>query len=98
MFLFTNVEFLVSGAKDSSQGLHEQLCIMWSVSIAYDSHNCRQTCRSAGGAEYTQTVTLKRTYIIIGAFWVVILVPALCFVLDPQIIFWFEAVQVHLSK
>ena len=77
MFLFTYVEFLVSGAKDSSQGLHEQLCIMWSVSIDYDSHNCRQTCRSAGGAEYTQTVTLKRTYIIV---WVVILVPALCFV------------------
>ena len=88
MFLFTNVEFLVSGAKDSSQGLHEQLCIMWSVSIDDDSHNCRQTCRNAGGAEYTQTVTLKRTYIIVAAFWVVILVPALCFVLDPQIIFW----------
>ena len=59
---------------------------------------CRQTHRSAGGAEYTQTVTLKRTYIIVAASWVVILVPALCFVLDPQIIFWFEAVQVHLSK
>ena len=88
MFLFTNVEFLVSGAKDSSQGLHEQLCIMWSVFIDDDSHNCRKTCRNAGGAEYTQTVTLKRTYIIVAAFWVVILVPTLCFVLDPQIIFW----------
>ena len=88
MFLFTNVEFLVSGAKDLSQGLPEQLCIMWSVSIDYDSHNCRQTYRNAGGAEYTQTVTLKRTYIIVAAFWVVILVSTLCFVLDPQIPFW----------
>ena len=64
------------------------ICIIWSVSIGDDSHNCRQTHRSAGGTEYTQTVTLKRTYIIVAAFWVVILVPALCFVLDPQIIFW----------
>ena len=53
MFLFTNVEFLVSGAKDLSQGLHEQLCIIWSVSIGDDSHKCRQTYRNAAGAEYT---------------------------------------------
>ena len=58
-------------------------CLYWPW-----QHNCKQICRSAGGTEYTQTVTLKRTYIIVAAFWVVILVPALCFVLDPQIIFW----------
>lgn len=64
------------------------ICIIWSVSIGDDSHNCRQTYRNAVGAECTQTVTLKRTYIIVAAFWVVTLVPALCFVLDPQIPFW----------
>ena len=41
------------------------------------------------GLRYRQTVTLKRTYMIVATFWIVSSVVALCYILDPRISHWY---------
>ena len=46
------------------------------------------------GLRYRQTVTLKRTYMIVATFWVVSVVVALCYILDPRISDWYGYIVV----
>ena len=44
------------------------------------------------GLRYRQVVTLKRTYMIVGALWVVSCVAASFYILDPRITFWYSCI------
>ena len=48
------------------------------------------------GLRYKRIVTLKRTYIIVAAVWVLSGVAALCYILNKRIVFWFLYIIVPL--
>ena len=67
---------------------NNRLYIVWSFSVYNDGHKCGPTSRHVVGTEYKETVTLRRTYIILAIVWVANLISNLFSHLNFRITFW----------